>query len=284
MALHIPNRGNSIPAAGRLSGGFAGSFVLHAAAAALLLGWAYLSHSGEKWGANSANPGAIQATMVSSIPLPPKQPTNQQNVLATENPSPAPAPPAPRAIQDPKPDAIPIPTRQAKQAPAPKVAEKTAPAPPPKVVAKNNPVATPALHPQPVQPTNKATTGEAPGLRIAMSSVQNRLGTSSVGVPDQAFGSRFAYYVQQITQKVASQWYTGMLDANAPGHRVYITFEIERDGTPSNVRIAQPSGDSTLDQTALSAVRHIDTFPPLPDGYGGSRINVTYYFDPPAHP
>ena len=55
-------------------------------------------------------------------------------------------------------------------------------------------------------------------------------------------------------------------------------------GAPSNIQIAQKSGDNTLDQTALNAVRHIDTFGPLPDAYTGSHINVTYYFDPPTRP
>lgn len=270
MAFATPSRDGNTAASGQFGGGLAGSFALHAAAAALLVGWAWFSHSGEKWGAANATAGAIQATMVSSIPLPPKQPTDEQNVLATERPSPAPEPPKPKTIEAPKTNAIPIPVKPTKTPVPPKVADRTTPVPP--------------QHPAPTPPTTKAPTGEAPGLRIAMSSVQTRAGTSSIGVNDQTFGSRFAYYVEQIKQKVASQWYTSMLDSGAPGHRVYITFEIERDGTPSNIRIAQPSGDGTLDQTALSAVRHIDTFPPLPDGYSGSRINVTYYFDPPAHP
>ena len=116
---------------------------------------------------------------------------------------------------------------------------------------------------------------------MAMTSVQNRVGTTSVAVQDQAFGSRFSYYVEQITQKVANQWYAQLLDSQAAGHRVYITFEVQRDGTPINIQIAQRSGDATLDNTALNAVRHIDTFGPLPDAYTGSHINVTYYFDPP---
>ena len=269
MAPLIPTR-HSTQAAGKLGKGFAGSFALHSAAAALLVAWAFVSHTGRNWGAENANAGAIQATMVSSIPLPPKQPVDANNVLATESPSPAPEPPKPKAIEAPKPEAIPIPVKTPKPTKPPKVADRTTPQPIP--------------HPEPVQPTTKATTGEAAGLRMAMSSVQTRAGTSSVNVSDQAFGSRFAYYVQQITQKVASQWYTSLLDANAGGHRVYIGFEIQRDGTPANIRILQPSGDSTLDQTALSAVRHIDTFPPLPDGYAGNRIEVTYYFDPPPHP
>jgi len=87
--------------------------------------------------------------------------------------------------------------------------------------------------------------------------------------------------VRQITQKVAAQWYPQMLDPQATGHRVYISFQVERDGSLSHIQIAQRSGDNTLDQTALSAVQHIDTFGPLPDAYTGTHINVVYYFDPP---
>lgn len=283
MASQLSTR-HAIQAEGKFGGGLAGSFVLHTAVALLLVAWAFFSHSGKNWGQENATAGSIQATMVSAIPLPPKQPTNENNVLATDRPSEAPAPPAPAAIQQPKPDAIPIPTKEAKPAPKPKVAEKPTPAPP-KQIAKTTPSVTPNMHPVvPTQPTTKATTGEAAGLRIAMSSVQNRMGTSSVNVSDQAFGSRFAYYVQQITQKVADQWITSMLDQQAAGHRVYINFDIDRDGTPANIRIAQPSGNSSLDRTALSAVRRIDSFPPLPEAYTGSRINVTYYFDPQPHP
>ncbi len=244
-------------------GGIAGSFVLHGAVIALALGWAYLHHSGQNWG--DATAGAIQATMVNDLPLPPKPFADPKNVLATETPSPAPIVAKPKAEEAPKPDAIPIPVKNVKPV---KPAEKAAPPPPP--------------HPQPVKPDlTKAPSGEAPGIQLAMSSTQTRAGTISIGIPDAGFGNRFAYYVQQIKQKVAAQWYPQMLDAQASGHRVYITFQVERDGTPTNVQIAQRSGDATLDQTAINAVRHVDTFGPLPDAYTGSQINVTYYFDPP---
>jgi protein TonB len=268
MSTELKTRGSETATSSDAFGsGFAGSFVLHGAAAALLFGWAFLHHSGQNWGDASSTAGAIQATMVNDIPLPPKPPSPQPSVLATETPSPAPAAPAPRTIEVPKPEAIPIPIKPTKPA---KTAEKTAPPPP--------------LHPQPTNPQlNKATTGEA-SPNITMSSTQTHVGTVSVGIPDSGFGARFAYYREQITQKVAQQWYTGMLDPQAAGHRVYITFQIQRDGTPSNIRVAQASGDATLDRTALSAVQHIDTFGPLPDGYQGSFVNVTYYFDPPPRP
>ncbi len=266
MPIQTTTRGSSLLTPNeRFGSGFAGSLTLHAAAAALLVSWAWLSHAGQNWGSASATAGAIQATMVNDIPLPPKQPVNPDNVLATETPSPAPVAPTPKTVEAPKPEAIPIPLKATKPT---KVADKTAPPPP--------------LHPQPnkVDP-NKAQTGEAGGVRIAMSSIETRAGTSSITTQDSAFGTRFAYYVQQITQKVAQQWYTSMLDPQAAGHRVYVTFQVERDGTPTNIQIAQKSGDATLDLTALNAVRHIDTFGPLPDAYTGNHINVTYYFDPP---
>jgi protein TonB len=206
--------------------------------------------------------------MVNSIPLPPKAPTNPDNVLATDAPNPAPIQPQPRTVEAPKPEDVPVLTKTARPI---KTADITTPPPP--------------AHPQPLKvDPNKAQTGDATGVRIAMSSTQTHAGTVSVGTQDAAFGSRFAYYVQQITQKVAQQWYTGMLDPRASGHRVYITFQVERDGSLTHVQIQQPSGDATLDQTALSAVQHIDTFGPLPDAYTGSHINVTYYFDPPPRP
>ena len=73
-----------------------------------------------------------------------------------------------------------------------------------------------------------------------MSAVENRAGTSSTNVTDSAFGERYAYYVRQLTQKVAQQWYTQALDSGAPGHRVYISFRVERDGTPSEIAVAKP--------------------------------------------
>jgi len=255
------------PKGDALGGGLAGSFLLHATVAALLVGWAWYSHSSQNWGNADANAGAIQATIVNALPLPPKPVANPDNVLATETPSPAPVAPKPVTVAPPKTDAIPIPVKPTKPA---KIAEKAAPPPP--------------LHPQPVKvDPNKAQTGES-AAGIPMSSTQTHAGTFSIATQDASFGTRFGYYNEQIKRKLESEWYTVMIDPQAQGHRVYITFQIQRDGTPTNIRIGQPSGDTSLDQSSLSAVRHVDTFGPLPDAYQGSYVNVTYYFDPPPRP
>lgn len=255
--------------ADRLRVNFAGAVTLHCALFALIFGWGYLTHSnGARWGGNDPSQGAIQATMVNALPLPSRQPVNPDNVLTSEKPTPAPVEAKPRTEEVPRPDAIPVPIKPTKPV---KTAEKTTPEAP--------------KHPETRKPDpTKAQTGETSGVRIAMSSTQTSAGTISVGTPDAGFGARYAYYVQQIKQKVASQWYTSMLDNAAAGRRVYITFQVERDGTPSHIRIQTPSGDGTLDQTAIRALQHIDTFGPLPDGYSGTYLNVQYYFEPPARP
>lgn len=248
---------------------FVVSLVLHGVVigGVLAAGYVFRNH-GEKWGDKAEITGAVQATMVNSLPLPPRVQPKEDNVLASENPSEAPPPPTPAAEPPPKPTDIPIPVKQPdKKTPPPKVAEKPAPVPPQK--------------PQPVkQQPDKATSGETAGLKMAMTSVENRAGTSATNISDSAFGERYAYYVRQLTQKVAQQWYTQTLDSGAAGHRVWISFRVNRDGSPSNIQIAKPSGDATLDSSALRALQRIDTFGPLPDSYSGSYINVQYYFDP----
>ncbi len=199
--------------------------------------------------------------MVASIPLPPRQKMDEKNVLASETPSPAPVVAKEKTAPPPKPDEIPIPTKTAKP---PKVAEKPTPEPP------KHPVI------EPPKPT-KAATGEAPGVRVAMATMQLKNGTASVNVEDKTFGARFAYYINIVNKKVAEQWFTQEADPLASnGKRVTIVFDIDRTGTPSNPRVETRSGSPSLDTSAMRAVQRVDGFGPLP---AGDHITVEYSFD-----
>ena len=57
-----------------------------------------------------------------------------------------------------------------------------------------------------------------------------------------------------------------------------ITFDIQRDGSVRNPQIAQRSGNSELDYSALRAVTDAAPFPPLPPQYGGSSAHVELRF------
>jgi hypothetical protein len=93
----------------------AGSLVLHLALAACLLTYGLLAglFHHNQWG-NAGSGGAIQVSLTSALPLPSDQPPNE-NVLATDTPSQAPAEPTPKAKQAIDETAIPITGKQKKQ-------------------------------------------------------------------------------------------------------------------------------------------------------------------------
>src|SRR5215469_7254106 len=238
-------------------GPFVRSILLHLFIAGAIVATAYFHLRGAEWGENSATAGAIQATMVSSLPLPPKQRELDTGVLTSEAPSPAPVTTKEETIAAPKPDEIPIPEKKVKikQAPQP------TPAPP--------------KHPQPApeQPT-KAVTGETAGIRIPQATMELKNGTASAMVQDRTFGTRFAYYVNIVNRTVAQNWYTQEADPRASaGKSVTILFDIDRSGAPNNARIETRSGSQSLDQSALRAVQRVEGFGPLP---AGDHITVEY--------
>ena len=94
------------------------------------------------------------------------------------------------------------------------------------------------------------------------------------------FGSRFSWYVQAVQRKVSESWLKYEVDPRVTeGNRVYVTFDVARDGHPSNVQIEQSSGVPSLDQSAVRALQRIDTFGPLPSDYTGSKVSVEFWFD-----
>jgi periplasmic protein TonB len=245
----------------KLGANFVGSIVFHGLIAAAILGSAFLFHtSGHDWGENASNAGAIQATMVSSLPLPPTQRTLDTGVLTSEAPSPAPIITKERTEPPPAPNEVAIPEKITKPI---KTADKPTPAPP--------------KHIQPVTPPpTKAVTGETAGVRIAQSTLELKNGTASVSVEDRTFGQRFAYYVNIVNSKVAQNWYTAEADPRTSvGKSTTIIFDINREGVPSNARVETPSGSPTLDTSAMRAVQRVDGFGPLPQG---DHITVEYTF------
>jgi periplasmic protein TonB len=236
----------------------AGSLILHAGLAAAVVLWGvvggFFHHS--LWGSAGAG-GAIQVNLVSSaLPLPTNQPVNQ-NVLSTEKPSEAPAPPAPKEIKSEDLTAIPIQGKPIK--PEQKPVQRT---PPQK---------------QPPPSNTRAAYGEQSGSSIPRDA-QPSLSSGPTTVSSGDFGSLYAYYVRGISTKMAQNWYKTLVDPSTPrGARAYIDFQISRDGTVGNPKLDRSSGSSTLDRSCLDAARRVDTFGPLPSGYNQSTLLVSYY-------
>jgi protein TonB len=208
------------------------------------------------WGGSGPG-GAIQVNLVSNaLPLPSEQPLNK-NVLATETPSQAPAPPEPKAKQAVDETAIPIIGKQKKQP------EKQST---PKVPKPPEPV-----------PTNRAQYGEQAGSSMPRQSTPSS-STGPATVNQSDFGSMFGYYVDGINRKMDANGYRSLADPHTPhGAKAYISFRIARDGSPADVKLDRSSGSISWDTTCVRAAQRVDTFGPLPVGYRGSNLMVSYY-------
>lgn len=245
------------------------SLLLHLGLMAALAGlfyWNAHSH-GAEWG-NNQPAGAIQVTMTSeaAVPLPQTAPPTP-NVLATQLPSPAPAPPAKATIQQIQQNAIPIVAHQ------------------PKLRPKEQRHVYSPKHAQPLNQEHRANYGEAAPTQLAHGMNNGPANNVPVQVEGGDFASRFPAYVGIIQRLVSENWYRYAVDPSTPlGSRVYVTFTIARDGFVSNIRISQPSSSPTLNMSGVQAVQRVGQFPHLPDGYRGSSVDVRYYFDYVAPP
>jgi periplasmic protein TonB len=247
---------------------FAESLGLHALVIGALVSsvWLHSRIRGNEWGQNFD--GAIQANLVSnapSIPLPQIQkPTD--NVLATENPSPAPAIEKEQTVPTPDLKAIPIPVK------APPKKE-----PPPK---KEVPPKQEQKHPQQQpQPKDRANFGEQQATNIPHSMAQQQAQGPAAPVSVTGGGGfRFPYYVAIIQRKTQENWLKQEVDPSTPsGAKAYIYFTLSRDGAPSDIKVGESSGSASLDQSCLRAVQRVDSYGPLPSGYNGSTLQVSYY-------
>jgi len=237
-----------------------GSVALHAALTLAIVLYYVLGgffHS-NIWGGSAAG-GAIRVNITSALPLPSDQPINE-NVLATEKPSPAPEIPQPKEqAKTMDLSAVPIPDKKK---------EKIKPQPAPR---------TPPKQPQVAQ-DNRARYGEQAGSSMprAITGQTTTVGPTSVSEGD--FGSKFPWYVDGINRKMSQSWNKSEVDPRTPkGARVFLTYSIHRDGSPADVQVDRSSGSPTLDRSCIRGVQRVDTFGNLPAGYNSSTLKVSYY-------
>ena len=217
--------------------------------------------SGDTWGAGGGGE-AIGATLVSTVPLP-ANPAQTQNVLANESKGLTQSQPK---IEEKVPDAIDIQGKNAKI--KPKKKQETA--------SKEKPQAAPE------EESNQVAFGEGgpvsgPYGSFSAAGAKGGFGISGGGGD---VGTKYAWYVHVIQQKVSDNWLKYEVDPRiTSAERVYIAFDVMRDGHPANVRVEQSSGVPSLDISAVRALQRIDTFGPLPPDYSGGKISVEYWFD-----
>lgn len=236
---------------------------LHIAVAASIVLYATVASGGRggSWGAGGTG-DAIGVNLVTTVPLP-ASPVQTQNVLANESKGLSQSLPKP---EEKEPEAIPIPDKNAKPKPKPKTSETQRKPPQPVEEAENN-----------VVPYGEGGPVSGPYGVFNAGGAKGGFGFTGGGGD---FGTRYAWYVRVVQQKVSENWLKYEVDPGiTEARRVYLTFDIMRDGHPTNVQIEQSSGVPSLDQSALRALLRIDTFGPLPSDYSGSKVSVEFWFD-----
>jgi protein TonB len=240
-----------------LKGPFVQSVLLHAAiAGALIISTIQFQHSRETFGsANIAAGTAVAINSVKTIPLPSR--AGKINPVANDTESQVPQAPKPepkKQVKAPDEDAVALKSRLAKKQPRPEAPQRYRNEPPPQ---------------------NQVFSRDAPA---AVSPIFEKPGSGGAGVGvNNAFGNQFGAYADLVVQRVTQKWQTtGLAGLQVP--MAVVTFQISRDGSVKNPQIAQRSGNSTLDYSALRAVMDAGPFPPLPPNYSGSQADVELRF------
>jgi len=232
---------------------------LHVAVAGCIVfsGFIIAGNRGSNWGSGGGG-DAMGVTLVSSVPLPAN--SQSQNVLANESKGLTQSLPKPAEKE---PDAIPIAGKNAKLKPKPRTSESQK--------------AQPQEEASNVVPFGEGGPVSGPYGSFNAGGAKGGFGFTGGGGD---FGSRYAFYVQQVRNKVSENWLKYEVDPRiTEAQRVYVIFDITRDGRPVNVQVEQSSGVPSLDQSAVRALQRIDTFGPLPSDYSGSRVSVEFWFD-----
>lgn len=243
-------------------GSLIGSAGLHAGIAAAAMAWSMLNLGGrvEKWGdPKSLGGGAVGITAVSTIPLPSR--AGRINPVANDTESQIPSPPKPEPRQTEKP---PDPAAVA-------IRSKTAPvkpAPSPQSPQRYNPL----TNPKPNQVYSR--TGQA----LTSPQFSQAPGGGGVGSGSTSpFGSRLGWYEALLRERVAKNWRSQDLDAGIR-NRVAVLFDILRDGSIRNVRISQPSGNFSMDQSAQRAILQSSPLPALPPEFERDIATIEFFF------
>jgi len=248
----------------RLRGTVLASLGLHVLLLVTALGYTRLGpHFGNSWGTNATPGDSVQVKAVASVPgiALPSPTLTTPNTLATENPG--------RYKTEPEPK--PEPKEEAEEIPKFKEAVK---------LEKAERINKHIQKVQPEIPENAVPFGLGGQPAQSYSEFSKGASEGGIGIGEPAFGERYGWYVTALRNRISSNWLESTISPSlmsAP--RVYITFDILRDGTITNIEITQSSGMPEVDRSALRAVQASSPLSPLPPDYSGNQVSVKFYFD-----
>jgi TonB family protein len=203
-------------------------------------------------------PPAQQITDIELMP----QPQAHKSPLPKNNPAPKaePKPEPPKQITPPPPKPEP---------PKPVVAPpvKAPPIPIAPISVKSN---TPSPNTVPVAPSAPAPSSSS-GQPTGTSGSGQSTGEDSGDDQDIDFGP----YLAAMQRRIKKAWFP---PKGNESKRVTLKFDIQRDGSVTNVRLQASSGVQVVDDAAIQAVQNAAPFAPLPKG-SPDELDIKFTFD-----
>jgi TonB family protein len=188
--------------------------------------------------------------------------------------------------------------QQAQQAAQPPANQQASQSPPGTMVSP--PVAQPQLSARAGNPfggAQSAGTAIAEAARNSARSGYNSTSSGDYGLSRTPSGSKirsdmdvlsdtqgvdFGPYLSRVVQAVRMNWYTLIPEAAQPPllkkGKVAIEFAILKDGRVAGMRIADGSGDVSLDRAAWGGITGSNPFAPLPGEFRGPYLALRFHF------
>jgi protein TonB len=215
---------------------------------------------GQRWGLGDATHVDV-VTSLPGIPLPAPM-LSTPSTLATQNTGLYKTEPEPKV--EPPPQAQEIP--KFKEAVKPEKAERI-----------NKRIQKAQIEP----PPNAIPFGQGGAPTMTYTQVVNAAGSGGLSMGEGgSFGERYGWYVAAVRNRISANWLLSTISPNiTSAPRVYVTFEILRDGSISALQMTQSSGVPEVDRSALRAILASNPLAPLPPGYAGGSVKVEFYFD-----
>jgi protein TonB len=241
------------------------SIVFHSLFSLAVLSASYFERRGHDWGGPGGNFGGTKVSLVPAggIPM-----LKQPNITDSKTVDPT------KGLYKEEPPKKPEPKSDAEKIPKFDKEKRLPPSPKSRTFESKTPI-----------PDNAVPFGERGNPDLPTGPLQSpggSPGVSTIGPGGGDFGSRYPWYVDAVRNRVRQVWDQSTIDpATRAARRAHavVTFRINSNGSVSNIRMTQTSGNSTMDNSALRALQNIDSFRPLPNDYMGSYVDVTFDFD-----
>jgi TonB family protein len=103
---------------------------------------------------------------------------------------------------------------------------------------------------------------------------------NSVELLTPTAGVDFSQYTAKMSSDLKKRWYAAMPQAALAGEKgkTVVRFQIQSDGRIENISLEDGSGEDSLDQAAMKAIRDSSPFDPLPSAFKGPYMALRFVF------